>query len=488
MKKRLPAVIAVAACLLGLPSAVGATGTPVPELTWQVLDNGLEVFIFESHAVPLAKIEVAFRCGSLAQTPETAGLFHLYEHMLFKGNAVLKSDSDFQAAMKELGVTEWNGGTSDEFVDYYFTVPSDKVEKGLVFWAAAMRSPLFLESELAPEKDVVINEIRGDHNEPDRVYEGALDAKLFFKYPWRKDATGPETNVRNASAAQLRAIQHAYYIPNNAAVLVGGDVDPAEILRLVKKYFGDWTRGPSPWATRPDPHPFPAADTFLVYPDESAYQDIVTMDVRWRGPDVLDQTAATYTADLWLSLLEDPAGPFLEHLTKKIPALYKKEATSVSYFTQRDGGVIYFRTALRAQPGRDPAQLALDAKKAVLEEMRLMADDPGYFSDADFALVKARLEDQLLLSRETADRFIDTLSFWWSTASTDYYFGYIDNLRQVTREDVSNFIKTYLLTRNSVTGVRLNPSLYRTAQDGFRKARFSVITPANAFWWQDKGR
>jgi zinc protease len=488
LKKIVFAFFTAALCLLGLPGRLAAVETPVPELTWQVLDNGLEVFIFESHAVPLAKIEVVFRCGSIAQTPETAGLFHLYEHMLFKGNAVLRSDSDFQAAMKELGVTEWNGGTSDEFVNYYFTVPSGKVEKGLSFWSAAMRRPLFLESELAPEKDVVINEIRGDHNEPDRVYDDAITSKLFFKYPWRKDATGPEANVKNATVAQLRAIQNAYYIPNNAAILVGGDVDPAEILRLIKKFYGDWPKGPAPWASRSAPHPFPAADSFIVYPDESAYRDIVTVDVRWRGPDVLDQTKDTYTADLWLSLLEDPAGPFLNHLQKKIPAMYKKEATSVSYFTQRDGGVVYFRTALKTTPGQNPAQAVLDAKKAVLEEMSLMASDPHYFSDADFALVKARLEDQLLLSRETADRFIDTLSFWWSTASTDYYFGYVDNLRRVTNTDVSKFITTYLVTKKSVTGVRLSPSLYRGATAGFQKARFEEITTANAFWWQEKGR
>ncbi|MBN2353152.1 MAG: insulinase family protein [Spirochaetales bacterium] len=487
MKKRYLAIFA-AAYLLGVPFQATALDTPVPGLTWQVLDNGLEVFIYESHAVPLAKVEVVFRCGSLAQTPETAGLFHLYEHLLFKGNALLKSDSDFQAAMKELGVTSWNGGTSDEFVNYYFTIPSDKVEKGLAFWAAAVRSPLFLPNELAIEKDVVINEILGDYNEPNRIYDGALEARLFYMYPWRKDAIGPERNVRNATISQLREIQSTYYIPNNAAILVGGDVDPAEIIILIKKRFGDWKRGSAAWSTRPAPHPFPAADLFLAYPDETTYQDIITIDIRWRGPDVLDQTAATYAADLWLSLLEDPAGPFLNHLAEKIPSLYKKEATTVSYFTQRDGGVIYFRTLLKATSGHNLAQTVLDAKKAVLEEMNLMASDPHYFSEADFSLVKARLEDQLLVGRETADRFIDTLSFWWSTASTDYYFGYIDNLRRVTNDDVAKFITAYLLTKKSVTGVRLNPSLYRTARYGFRKARFSEITPANAFWWQDKGR
>jgi len=115
---------------LGLSAQADVTG-----LQSFTLDNGLEVFILENHNVPLARVQITFRTGAISQTPQTAGLFHLYEHMLFKGNRTYHTQSALQAALKELGVGDWNGGTSSEDVSYYFTVPSDKVDKGVQFWA-----------------------------------------------------------------------------------------------------------------------------------------------------------------------------------------------------------------------------------------------------------------------------------------------------------------------------------------------------------------
>jgi zinc protease len=93
--------------------------TEIPGLFRYELENGLEVFVFENHAVPLARIQITFRCGSISQTPETAGLFHFYEHMLFKGNTTYPTKTEFKSALTRLGVATWNGGTSTEYVTYF---------------------------------------------------------------------------------------------------------------------------------------------------------------------------------------------------------------------------------------------------------------------------------------------------------------------------------------------------------------------------------
>ena len=85
--------------ILMLISPVFAESTPVPGLSFFKLDNGLELFVLENHAVPLTRIQVTFRCGALTQTPETCGIFHLYEHMLFKGNKKYQTETQFAAAM-----------------------------------------------------------------------------------------------------------------------------------------------------------------------------------------------------------------------------------------------------------------------------------------------------------------------------------------------------------------------------------------------------
>jgi zinc protease len=129
-----------------------AEETPVPNLYQYKLDNGLMLFVAENHAVPLAYIEIAVKCGAYTQTPETAGLFHLYEHMMFKGNSLYPNAAAVQDALSKLGVASWNGTTSLECVNYFFTIPSDKIEDGLNFWNSAIRFPLLDKRELENEK------------------------------------------------------------------------------------------------------------------------------------------------------------------------------------------------------------------------------------------------------------------------------------------------------------------------------------------------
>jgi zinc protease len=466
--------------------SVSAESTDIPGLHRYVLENGLELFVFENHAVPLVKIQITFRCGALAQTPETAGLFHLYEHMLFKGNEVYRSNSDFQAAMKEIGVTSWNGGTSTEYVDYYFTIPADKLEKGLEFWANAVRYPLFLEDELELEKQVVINEIRGTHNEPVRIYESAIAKNLFYKFPWRKDTTGPEQNVINASRENMLAVQKGYYIPNNAALFVGGDVSPEEVLALVKRAYGGWPRGFDPWEENSPAHPFLKENKFLYYGDESMYRGLMAVDLRLRGPDVLDDPGASFAADVWLMLLEDPRGRFKTNIFNKVAGVYKKELIDASYYTQRDGAAIYFRTYLLTDEAENNAEQALLFKQAIMQEMREILDNPEYFSQTDFELVKTRLEDRQLLEMETASQLISSLSFWWSSANTEYYLSYIENMKKVTFADVKDYIKTYITSKNMVVGVLMNPKDLEKQKEKFTQAGFEEISRSNAFWWADQ--
>ncbi|MBQ1591676.1 MAG: insulinase family protein, partial [Treponema sp.] len=125
------------------------------------LSNGLTVFTSENHAVPLVYIEIAVKAGGVTQTKENAGLFHLYEHMMFKGNSLYPDAASVQKALSDMGCTNWNGTTGLNCVNYFITVPSDQLETGLAFWNAAIRSPLMKEDELEKEKKVVLSEIQG---------------------------------------------------------------------------------------------------------------------------------------------------------------------------------------------------------------------------------------------------------------------------------------------------------------------------------------
>ena len=172
-----------------------------------VLPNGLEVFVVENHSVPLVTVCVAFRGGASAQTPETAGLFHLYEHMMFAGNAKFATKESFNAALNSMGTTAWNGATGAEYINYYITVPSGKTDEAVEFWAQAVRNSLFEPAFLENEKNVVLNEIKGYHEDPARIAANALESGMFKDYPWRENIDGPEYNVQTATVQVPKQMQ-----------------------------------------------------------------------------------------------------------------------------------------------------------------------------------------------------------------------------------------------------------------------------------------
>ena len=219
--------------------------------------------------MPLATVCVAFRGAASAQTPENAGLFHLYEHMLFDGNEKYQTQAAFMAALNKLGVANWNGSTGTQYINYYITLPSDKLAEGIEFWSWAVKKPVFDADKLEREKQVVINEIRGYHTDPDQIAEEALESREFSTYPWRKNIDGPEETIQKATIDQLEAIRGRYYIPRNTALLIGGDVKADEVFALAEKYFGDWKGGAAPVIGEPPQGPVPAGIA-LVYPDDAS--------------------------------------------------------------------------------------------------------------------------------------------------------------------------------------------------------------------------
>ena len=479
--RRLLTVFVAAVALLAAAAAFAAE--PSQGFERRVLDNGLEVFVVENHVVPLARIQITFRCGAIAQAPETAGLFHLYEHMLFKGNTVYRTQSDFQSAMKELGVSTWNGGTSTEYVTYYFTVPSDQLEKGLAFWANAVREPLLDAGELETEKDVVANEIKGTFGQPDDVFQSAVDRALYWKYPWRRDVSGSEKSIRAATVASLRALKDRFYVPNNAALFVGGDVTVEAVLAATRKHFGDWRRGADPWAAPAPAHPGLAQDVRLVYADSQMYEGFAYVEIAFRGPDVLADPASTWAADTWGKFLEDPNGRFKTAIFNKVPGLYKKEYLWAYYATQRDGGYVTFSTYLLVSKSKPTGQRVLELAAAIQQELAAMASDPGYFTPHDYQVLKAKLLDERILERETASGLINQLSFWWASSSTDYYLGYAGSLARVGPAEIARWLQGWLIGKPSVAAVRLNTRDWSREKDANQKAGFGTITKDNAYWW-----
>ena len=342
--------------------------TSVAGLYRYTLDNGLELYVMENTAAPLAYIEIAVRAGGVAQSKENCGLFHLYEHMMFKGNDKYPTAQAVNDALTHMGVTEWNGSTSVDYVNYYFTVPSDLLEEGLEFWSYAIRTPHIDKAEFEREKDVVIAEIQGNYSQPGSIAFNAVTKTLYPEEPWRLDAGGTVQTVRAATVQQLLDIKNTYYVPNNSALFVGGNVHHADVYQKVNAIYGTWqksaTEVPAPFL--PTKNPVQDA-TYLVYPNQGMSPALTQVAIFLRGPDTEIEAQDTYAADVWGTLIAKPDGAFKKTLLDddKI-TIPSPEYAGASYYTQRASGRISFYTLLlNAHNAAESAQRPVKIKQKI---------------------------------------------------------------------------------------------------------------------------
>ncbi|WP_407429351.1 M16 family metallopeptidase, partial [Treponema sp.] len=342
-------------------SFLSAQETNFPTLYRYTLENGLELFIAENDSAPLAYIELAVRAGAVTQTPETAGLFHLYEHMLFKGNAKYANQDEFTEAENKMGVIDENGSTGIDRVNYFFTVPSSEVKNGLEFWSYAIRTPKIDEKELENEKAVVLSEINADFTDPAHIRSSAIFKNLFPDGAWRLDPGGSPSVVKNATVESLREIQKKYYIPRNSAIFVGGDVHHEEVFRYVKDIYGDW-KNPEEKAEKihqsvKEPFKNLDSDLKMIFVNPGNADSIISANYFLRGPDGEFDVNDTYPADILVNILANPSSEFVSSvISNKNLSIPDSDYTGVSYPTRRAGSLICFYAYMLNQGETNPVQ------------------------------------------------------------------------------------------------------------------------------------
>ena len=198
------------------------------DIAGKVLANGLEVIVLEDHSVPIVTIELAVRNGSFTEPPELNGLSHLYEHMFFKANRAIANQEQYLQKIGQLGIA-YNGETREEVVEYYFTTTSPNLRSAMNFMRDAVRYPMFEDREFERERQVVIGEIDRNESEPGYYLNKEMNDRLFYKFPSRKQPLGNRQTVSTATTAMMRLIQGRYYVPNNSALVITGDVQPTDV-------------------------------------------------------------------------------------------------------------------------------------------------------------------------------------------------------------------------------------------------------------------
>ena len=201
----------------------------------EVLSNGLTVLVQELHTAPLASVWCWYRVGSGDEPPGLTGISHWVEHMNFKGTEQIPRDR-IKGIVEKFGGM-WNGYTWVDQTTYLETASSAALDQMLFIESQRMSASLFDAAECEAERTVVISELQGGENDPDQVLDIELTATALQTHPYRHPTIGWLHDLRSMTRAHLYDHYRRYYVPQNATLVVVGDVDTDDVLRKVEAYF-----------------------------------------------------------------------------------------------------------------------------------------------------------------------------------------------------------------------------------------------------------
>ena len=337
-------------------SPAAAEPAPLPSLiadvkiphTSFVLANGLTVLVHEDHKAPVVALATWYNAGSKDEVAGKTGFAHLFEHLMFNGSENLPED--YFKYLQQIGATDYNGTTDNDRTNFFETVPTGALERALFMESDRMGHLLGAVSQkvLDNQRSVVQNEKRQGDNQPGGLVYEQVVANLFPEgHPYHHTVIGSMADLDRASLVDVASWFRTRYGPNNAVLVLAGDIDPATARPLVEKYFGSIPRGPVN-------NPAQAAVPTLPAPRSLVLKDRVattTVSRYWAVPGLLDPDLVA------LSVGGSALGGLASSRFDKI--LVKDEQLAVSasagmYPMQRVG--IFFVQA-SVKPGVDPAKV-----------------------------------------------------------------------------------------------------------------------------------
>ena len=271
---RLVAALVVALVLSTTSAFAQSTVTSEPPATF-TLPNGLQVVVIEDHRTPVVTQMVWYKVGSADETPGKSGLAHFLEHLMFKGTAK-HPVGEFSQTVLKIGGNE-NAFTSTDYTGYFQRVPRDQLPKMMEFEADRMTGLILKDENVLPERDVVLEEynMRVANNPEARLNEQIM-AALYLNHPYGRPVIGWHHEIERLDREDALAFYRRFYAPNNAVLVIAGDVDAKEIRPLVEETFGKVASQPSIPVRRIRPQePEPVAPRTVTLADPHVEQPTV---------------------------------------------------------------------------------------------------------------------------------------------------------------------------------------------------------------------
>ncbi len=422
-------------------SLLAQTGPMVRDTS---LENGLHVIVVPNHRSPVVTLEVVLRAGAFTQLePEDEGIPHVLEHMLFRAYGG-RGWGSYAAAVGAVS----NATTNPERVTYFVTLPSRNADGGLELLGNLFREPSFDGRELERELRVVLGELERRTSDPYFVLTAAHDRVLWGSAFQRKNTIGNMNSVLGARATRLDHHYRQFYVPNNAALIVSGDVDVEETFERARDRFGRWRRGPDPFIN------FPALAVAPLTSDRvgvvDAYGSDVTFMIGWHGPSAGVDPVGAHAAEVFAELLGQPTSG----TQRRLVDTGAFQSVSMSYHALRNVGQV----TLLARTTSDELGTALEK---LGEELAHMAR-ADYFTEADLVAAKKRLRVRRALSRESTPGTAHTLAAYWSVGGLDYFTSLDADMQSISIDDVRAYLTRFITGQPKVVSALGTRSTYAT--------------------------
>ncbi len=438
--------------------AGGASADPTfPEnYYYTVLSNGLEVLIIEDHSVPLVHLEMAFRAGAFTEGPEQDGLSHLYEHMIFNATDGYPTASIYNDKMLSMGIVS-NANTDQEIVNYYFSLPASNVAEGLQLFAQGLLSPLFLEDELEKEKMIVRDEFQRLESDIFFLLDRETDRRLWGEFFSRKNVIGDHQVIMSATKKHLLQFHHKYHQPDNALLIIAGDIQKGETMNFVENLFSSWKRFSGDFDIEAVPEIVPLARPVNFLLEHEAAESPAIL-YAWPGPDSRGPAKAFYASEVLMRMLNLQSLPLQQELV---------ETGKMNNATFRTTSSKYHSTLyLEAELGSDQLGSAIRAV-----EKQLKALESGeYFSEDQVALAKNAIVIEEAYRQEELSEFIHIIAYRWASGGINMVADYMPAINRVMLEDIESVVNEYMAGQPRTAGIILSPGVLRkTRLENFEK-------------------
>jgi zinc protease len=436
-------VALVSASSLAATGALAQTTVTSEAPTSFTLPNGLQVVVIEDHRTPVVTQMIWYKVGSADETPGKSGLAHFLEHLMFKGTAKHPA-GEFSQTVLKVGGNE-NAFTSTDYTGYFQRVPREQLPRMMEFEADRMTGLILKDENVLPERDVVLEEynMRVANNPEARLTEQIM-AALYLNHPYGRPVIGWHQEIEKLDREDALAFYKRFYAPNNAIVVIAGDVDAKEVRPLAEETFGKVAAQPAIPARRIRPQePEPVAPRTVTLADPHAEQPAMRRSY-------LVPSAATAAKG------ESAALDVLAQLMGGGSNSYLYRALVIDKPLAVSAGAAYQGTAL------DPSQFSISvAPKPGVEfsQVEQAVDDviAGIVKNPIRAEDLERVKTQLVAEAIYAQDNQATLARWYGGALTtglsiEDIRSWPDRVRAVTAEQVQAAAQTWLDKKRSVTG------------------------------------